>query len=241
MPDEQTIQFEIEHILSKQQETFSRYLYKLYKQIGIKNLLPTRWGEICIILSVMAFLIFLTSTFSDSERMREQDFYALTFLLAPLLYMSLSVYNFAQKIQLATYEVEMVCKYNLYQIAAFRMLALSVISIFINIVSIFSLVMTYENLSFFRALIISITSLFLFSILFLFACMKKRSVTSANLVISSWILLNFGFKLVNSHLYEGFLMKTPILVYVSVLIISMIIYIKYLNKLMYLKPSEGVR
>lgn len=244
MPDEQTIQSEIKHIVAvgvKQKESFSSYLYKLYKQIGIKNLLPTRLDEICIILSVMAILIFLSSSFSESKGIREQDLYAFTFLLSPLFYMSLSVYHFAQKVQTATYEVEMVCKYNLYQIAAFRMFALSVISIFINIISIFSLVMMYDHLNFFRALIISITSLFLFSILFLFACMKKQSVTNATLVIGSWVVLNFGFRLLDSHLYEGFLVKAPILVYVLVLIISISIYIKYLSKLVYLKPSEGVQ
>lgn len=241
MPDEQTIQSEIKNIVAigvKQKEPFPSYLYKLYKQIGMKNLLPIRWEEICIIVSAMAILIFLSS---EAKGIREQDLYAFPFLLSPLLYMSLSVYHFAQKVQMATYEVEMVCKYNLYQIAAFRMLALSVISIFINIISISFLVMMYDDINFFRALIISITSLFLFSVLFLFACMKKQSVTSATLVIGSWVVINFGFRLLDSHLYEGFLMKAPIPVYVFVLIISISIYIKYLSKLVYLKPSEGVR
>ncbi|MGM9922923.1 MAG: hypothetical protein ACI35R_01585 [Bacillus sp. (in: firmicutes)] len=244
MPDEQTIQSEIKHIVAagvKQKESFPSYLNRLYKQIGIKNLLPTRWEEICIILSVMAILIFLSSNFSELKGIREQDLYAFTFLISPLLYMTLSVYHFAQKVQTATFEVEMVCKYNLYQIAAFRMLALSVISIFINSISIFSLVMMYDDLNFFRALIISITSLFLFSILFLFVCMKKQSVISATLVIGSWIVLNFGFRLLDNYLFEGFLMKVPILVYVLVLLISISIYIKYLSKLVYLKSSEGVQ
>jgi hypothetical protein len=244
MPEEKNIQLEITQIVQagmKQRPSFATYLYHIYKQVGWRNFLPMGRGEFAIILSCLAILLFLSSGISETEVVREQDLYAFTFLFSPLLYLSLSVYFFAQKFQAGTYEIEMVCKYHIFQIAAFRMLMFSVVSILINIIYITFLVGMYADLSFVRALMISLTSLFLFSIFFLFICMKKKSLPFVAMAAGTWVALNIGFHFFDNHFYQDFLVKLPIAVYVFVFIVSFAFYVSYLKKIMYVKPSEGVQ
>jgi hypothetical protein len=244
MPSDELIQSEITKIVStglKPKESFYVYLKRLYKQIGLRNLLPNRWEEFLIILSVFCVMIYLPLSVTENKHFEVNDFYAVTFLLSPLLFMTLSVYHFASKIQAVTYEVEMVCKYNLYQIAAFRMLMFSIIAIIANVFSILSIFLMNDGIPFFRAFMISITSLFLFSIIFLFAYMKKQSGLVIAFVVSGWVAVNVGFSFINKEIYESILMNVPIFVYLIVLGVSIAIYFNYLRKLMNLKPVEGVR
>ncbi|AZB41415.1 hypothetical protein CEF21_03360 [Bacillus sp. FJAT-42376] len=239
MPDRQSITDEIQQIVTagvRKKESFPAYLYKLQKQIGMKNLLPSRLEEIGILLTVIVILLILSG--SMKGEVGNQDLYAFIFLLSPLLYLSLSVYYFALRRSTGTYEVEMICKYNLYQISAFRMLALSVISIAVNSISIFLLAMSHSELSFLRALLISIASLFLFSVFFLFILMKKQSLMAVVFVTGSWVVVNAGFKVIQSELYLGLLMKAPLFVYVIVFTVSFLVYINYLSKLVYFRSSE---
>jgi hypothetical protein len=243
MPNEQIIQIEINEIISAgltKKESFLSYLKRLYKQIGMKNLLPVRWNEIFILLSVMTILLFLSNSLSETKRIQEQDLYAFIFFISPIVFMSLSIYHVAQKFQNATFEVERVCKYNIYQVTAFRMLVFSMISILINAITILFLVFRNDEVHFFRSFMISTTSLFLFSVIFLFFCMKRQSGIIAAAVISGWAGVNVICKLLDSQLYKGFLLNAPIFVYAIVLALSILLYLKYISKLVHFKSVGGV-
>ncbi|WP_042143789.1 hypothetical protein [Paucisalibacillus sp. EB02] len=244
LPSEDLIQSEITTIVAnglKPKESFYAYLKRLYKQIGLRNLLPNRWEEFLIIFSVLCLLIVLPFNLVESNNYLIRDFYMITFLLSPLLFMVLSIYQLVSRIQAATYEVEMVCKYNLYQVAAFRMLVFSIIAIVVNILSVLSIFLIIDGIHLFRALMISISSLFLFSIIFLYAYMKRQSRLIIALVICGWIAVNIGLSYVSHEFYLDMLINVPIIVYAIVLGLSVAIYFNFLRKLVYLKPVEGVR
>ncbi|PWA09758.1 hypothetical protein DCC39_12400 [Pueribacillus theae] len=243
MPDEQTIQSEIERIVAvgvKPRQSFLSYLVMMYRGIGVKYLFTNQRDGILITFSIMAILVFLFSQISEKAWVQETEVYSFLFLVSPLLYISLSVYDFLHKRHNQTFEVEMVSTYNLYQVAAFRMLVFSIISILVNTISIISLIMMYENLHFIRAFMVSTTALFLFSIIFLAALMKRQSGIVTILVIAGWIGTNRALSIPRNQIYAEFLLHLPVFVYGVVLIVSILVYLNYLSKLMRFKPTEGV-
>ncbi|MBS4201656.1 hypothetical protein KHA93_18805 [Bacillus sp. FJAT-49732] len=243
MPDDEIIQKEINTIVRagvKRNESFPSFLLNLYKEIGFRYLFINPRDGILITLSALAVLVFLFLTITEPSNVNEKDVYGFVFLISPLLFMALSLYDLFYKKHSATFEVEMVAKYNLYQVAAFRMFNFSVISIIVNTVSIVSLVSMFDTLQFFRAFMISTTALFLFSVIFLTVFMKGRSGFAALKVGGGWIGFNILISLLNNKAYIHFLMTIPIIVYGIVLASSLILYLLYLSKLVRMKPAEGV-
>lgn len=243
MPDEKTIQVEIGKIVTaglKPHRTLPSFLVEMYKTVGLKHLFVNKRDGIIITLTVMASLIFVLCQMAEADRIKEGDIYSVLFLVSPLLYLTLTLYDILYKHLNQTYEMEVVAKYNVYQIAAFRMLVFSIISILVNTVSILTVVGIQDNMSFMRAFMISMTALFIFSFLFLVALMRKRTSVIVFIVISGWIGLNIGFQLVNKQGYIDFLVHLPLLVYGVVLLISIVVYFMYLNKLVKYRLVEGV-
>ena len=134
----------------------------------------------------------------------------------------------------------MACKYNVYQVVAFRMLAFSIVSILVNAMAIAIVVTVYEDVQFLRAFTISITALFTFSIIFLYALMKKRSTVVVAMTVVGWMVGNLILRYVDYQMYSHVLANLPLFVYAIILASSIYIYLKSLNKLIHFKQTEGV-
>jgi len=240
LPDEHIIQSQIERIVSSgvtQKKTFPAYLKSMVQQVGIRNLFSDRLELGFILFSALALLSVLLV---KQEPIKPERMYAYIFLLSPIVFLAFSIYSYMSKAQNATYEVEMACKYNVYQVIAFRMLAFSIVSIVFNTIAIAFLSVIYEDIQFIRALMISITGLFIFSILFLYALMKRRSTIIVVTTIVGWILGNLLLRMTDHNLYGDLLLQLPITVYALVLMSCLYVYIKYVNKLIHFKQTEGV-
>src|SRR5690606_26563878 len=106
MPTDEQIQSEITSIVAaglKPKKSFYAYLKGLYKQIGLRHLLPNRWEEFLIIFSVLCLLLVIPIHVLENSHFEIKDFYMMTFLLSPLLFMALSIYQLVSRIQDATY------------------------------------------------------------------------------------------------------------------------------------------
>lgn len=241
MPDEHTIQTQINQIVAagvKQKESFPSYLKSMVQQVGLKHLFSDRMNLAYI--TVTALVVFITMVILvEPERLQAKDLYASIFLLSPLLFLTFSIYTYVNKVSNDTFEVEMSCKYNVYQIIAFRMLAFSVVSILVNAMMIACAVLIFEDIHFVRAFMISVTALFTFSILFLYGMMKRRTTVAAAMLIVSWIVGNLLVQFLNSNMYNNILVTMPLFVYGIILTGSLYVYLKYLNKLIHFKQTEG--
>ncbi|MEJ8545012.1 hypothetical protein [Brevibacillus borstelensis] len=241
MPDERTIQAQIEQIVMggvKPKETFFSYLREMYGRVGIRHLFWDRTELVVILVAAIALLSASTAFIGlEPVRARVHDMYAFIFLVSPVLFLSLSLYTYATKIRNGTYEVEMSCRYHVYQVIAFRMLFFSVVSILVNTVMISFMAMVYD-ISFFRAFMVSITGLFIFSILFLYAMMQRRSTAVLAATILVWTFGNLLLQYVDHKLYSEVLLNLPLFVYALVIIGSILIYGKYLNTFVHRKHME---
>lgn len=239
-PDEDTIRNQINQIVStsvKSKESFFTYLKSMYQQVGIKHLFSDR-SELTFILITAITLLILFFIRPDPSTAQMDDLYAFIFLISPVLFIVLSIYTYTNKIMNATYEVEMVCKYNVFQIIAFRMLVFSVITILVNSLTIFFIVRVYDYIQFFRAFMISTSGLFIFSIVFLYILMKRRTKVVATIMIFAWLIGNLLLRFMNNKLYSDILVNIPLFIYGIIIIISIFIYINFLKRLIHYKQSE---
>lgn len=116
----------------------------------------------------------------------------------------------------------------------------SIAAILFNSLFIFSLAFTYAEIEFFRAFMISNTGLFTFSILLLFAMMKRRSATAAAVMTISWVIVHLLFRGSGSQLYHDLLIELPLFVYAMVLLVVLYFNVKSLKKLFNAQTMKGV-
>lgn len=225
MPKDFEIKQQINIILDQglhEKQLFYLYIKEMYENIGIKNLFHDLSELIFIgvlLISVLAFGVIGINR--DGEIMLEQ-IYTFIFITSPLFYLVTNLFSFINIKENNTYEMEMVCKYNLYQVSSLRMLVFSVISILINSVVLIGL---YNHIDLFRGLMISITSVFLFSSILLYVIVKLNSAITRYIVIGGWVLLNAIFIKMSINEYSMVLQNIPIIVYLGVSLVCIYVYI----------------
>ncbi|QTD41264.1 hypothetical protein [Sporosarcina sp. Te-1] len=240
MPDDETIQKQVKLIVSQGVQpkvSFYSFLREMMSQVGWRHLFSDRLelGLIFFLALSINSLLFLLPADLDV-----QAIYGAVFLISPLVFLSLSIYAFVNKTENATYEVEMACKYNVYQIVAFRMLVFSIIAIVTNTIVVSLVVMHFPTVEFLRAYMISTTSLFLFSVLFLYALMGRHSRKYVIGMVSLWLAANLSVQIVDANFYSAFLIKTPLVVYAIVNSGCLYGFGKSIKRFAQFKQMEGV-
>lgn len=241
IPDESIIKEQIEQIVSagvKKKESFFCFMKDMYKQVGLKNLFSDG-SELFFILitTITALIIFIIKP--EQVVGQVDGIYSFIFLISPMLFLFLSIFTYANKVTQGTFDVEMVCKYNVFQIIVFRMLAFSVIAVLFNTTTIFFMAKEYEGIHFFRAVLVSVSGLFTFSLLFLYVMMKGRTLFFAILTICGWIAGNLILRFIDNQLYLDILVNMPLSIYVLVISGIFYFYLKSLNRLLHFKYREG--
>lgn len=243
MPDEKAIAKEIDIIISKGLEpkvSFYSYLKNMYKQIGIRYLFRDGLEIIFAILLVFSIFSFVITEGKIYDVQNVEGIYAYLFIVSPILYLIMSVLHFIDVKQNKTYEIEMTCKYNIYQISAFRMLSFSIICILFNFIFVYMIAYKYTGINLLKAFIISIASLFIFSVIFLFAMMKLKSKFTKYFMVMGWIVVNLALCIFSVNFYTKLLNNISIYTWCAVTIVSIFIYILNLKKLISFRNSEEV-
>lgn len=240
MPNEREIKAEIDSIIAKgleNRESFHSLLTNMYRQIGIRNLFHDKLEIIFITLLMSSVLLW---TIVNGNMKNVEEIYAYLFTISPLLYLTMSIFNFINSKQNNTYEIEMTCKYNIYQISAFRMLVFSIICILFNSLFVYITVYIYEEISYLKAFIISIASLFLFSTVFLLAMTNIRNMFTKYFVFLGWIVFNFALVIFKVNFYIKLIDSISIYTWFAVTIISIVIYMRNLKKLILFRKRKGM-
>ncbi|MFB1051023.1 hypothetical protein [Paraliobacillus sp. JSM ZJ581] len=240
--DETSIQNEIRIIIEKgldPKASFWSYLATMYKQIGFRFIFKD-FAEILFTLSlsiVVVLSLILTSV--DYIHVKNVNLYSIIFIWSPLIYFTMSYFFFINQKTKSTYEVEMTCKYDLFQLAAFRMLLFSVVSMLINSVFIYTLVYN-QGLNFFYAFLLSASSLFVFALIFLYVQTRTVNRVYKILFLVVWLIGNLMASYYSSNFYLRFLEQIPIYIYGFIAIGAIMLYIKNLKKLLFIKKMKGM-
>lgn len=213
----------------KIKKSFFYYIKDMIYEIGLKNIFHDKNEVIFISVIVTALLGY--SMFGIYENTSEiSNIYRFIFIASPILYIVILLFSFFNTKQKGTFELEMSCKYNLYQMLALRMFIFSLVSIIVNTI-IISLVFTWkQDINVLRAICISITGLFLFSSGFIYIAVCTKKEISKLLLVSSWVVINLGLYFVDKNIYNAFLMDVPIYIHLIVTLMCIIFYIKNLKR-----------
>ncbi|MBK5241852.1 hypothetical protein [Clostridium sp.] len=245
-PDDITIKAQIKTIITKgisPSESFCCYLKNMYKQIGMKFLfhdITEIVFAVLIALSILGFIAITSNSFININNINNGSIYSFIFMFSPILYLAISLVSFVNTKQKMTYEVEMTCKYNIYQLAAFRMLVFSVFCIVFNFSALYLVSTLYNQINLLQAFMISITSLFLFSTIFLYIILKMHSKLTKYFVLFGWVVMNLELSIFSSSIYTIFLKNIPIYVYLALIVTCLCTYINSLKKLITFNNIEGV-
>lgn len=241
-PDDERMELEVTAIVAKgmmKPETFMNLLMTMYKQIGIRFMMKD-YKEIMISVLLMATFMFVITGYGKETMNADESLYGVIMVVSPLLYGILSLLPFINSKVNGTSEIEMTSKYNLYQIAAFRMLVFSVLCFFINTVWIAALAMKLSTVHFVQAFLISTTSLLLFSLLFLYVLAVIKTVKIKALVMIGWIGMQVFLLMVDSAVYHQLLVSIPWYLYGAIIILSAYFYVKKIKEYMLLNKRSGV-
>lgn len=220
MPNDLEIKKQVNLILDKgleNKKSFYLYMKEMYKNIGFKNLFHDSSELIFIGVLFISIVVSRIISIRSDYMISKEKIYMLIFIISPLYYLLTNVFSLINVNENNTYDIEMICKYNLYQVAALRMLVFSVISILSSMVFVLGL---YNQINLLRGIMISITSIFLFSIT------KIKYYAARYIVIVGWIIGNGALLRLSSNQYFEFLQSLPLVVYALVTIISAFIYFK---------------
>lgn len=227
--------FEIENQINsivekgiKEKESFYSHIKNMYKVIGFKNLFHDV-SELTFvgILFISILGLFINNIMRDSY-LSVEGVYAFIFMISPLLYFSTVIFSYISMKENNTYQVEMVCKYNILQISSLRMLVFSIICILVNTIVI---MVIHNKIIFIKGIMISISSLFIFSTLVLYALLNIKKIVMKYVVVFGWIALNGLFYIMDISMYNQVLSSIPTYIYGLVSIGSIYLYIKNIKKL----------
>lgn len=241
-PSDDAIQLEIRSIVSNglpPKEPFISYLLNMYKQLGFKYLFRDVTEIVYVVLMVLAVLGFMSMGLSKRFSMDSGVIYSFIFTTAPVLYLVVAFLFFASVKRRNTYEVEMTCRYNVYQLASLRMLIFSMLCMAINALFIFVLATKYQQINYLQANLISVASLFLFAAAFLFVMLRIPSRFTKYVFAAGWVVLNIGLNTFNKSFYYEFLHDIPGYIYIVLILISLVVFIKHIQQLITFKDAEG--
>lgn len=222
----------------KVKKPFFTYLKDMIQEIGFKNIFHDKNEIIFISLLVVAVLGFFMINITDNNS-EISEIYRFIFVSSPILYIVILLFSLFNTKEKGTYELEMSCKYNLYQILALRMFIFSLISTVVNTIIILLVFIWKDNIDVLRAVCVSITGLFLFSSVFIYIALSSKREVSKLLLVGSWVATNIGIYFIDKKIYNDFLMKVPIYIHLIVTLICVIFYIKNLKRFINFRSERG--
>lgn len=198
-----------------------RYIFRDYLELGVISLL--------FLLYVGVFIATINSSPSDGLGRTYIYIYAYLFITSPFLFGSFSIISLLDKRE--TFHIEMVCKYNVYQVASYRMLVFGFVSIIANIAQILVTSFFHQYFNPVLGMMVSLTSLLIFAIGFLYITRRGASKVKQTFVVTVWVLSNLGMIIWVEAFYKQVLIRIPFAVYAFVILVGLLLYFKNIKQL----------
>lgn len=235
MPSDFEIENQINNIIEhsiKEKESFYSHIKNMYKSIGFKYIFHDISELTFVGMLMLGIILLITKNIIRESDLGVENLYAFIFMTSPLIYFTNAVFSYINIKENNTYQVEMVCKYNIFQVAALRMLVFSIVCILVNTAIIMIIV---DRIVFIKGIMISISSLFLFSTLVLYSLLNIKNIITKYFVVFGWIGFNGILYMSDLNLYNQILSNIPTYVYCIVSIGAVLLYIKNIKKLLVYK------
>lgn len=183
------------------------FIRDAYSGIGIRQLLFGMSDCLVVVLFITLIIFYVCYHVAGNSI---DTIYSIAFLSAPCLYGFFFLLGWQKEKQSNSYGVLMSCKYTFFHVLAARMLLAGVAGVGFNLAYLLLLIVKYP-VELPRLIVISFTSLMLFSMLFAAAIQKGKNIRNALIVVGVWMALNLIAAFNMPALYQGFLMHIPLL------------------------------
>ncbi|WP_172194850.1 hypothetical protein [Saccharibacillus qingshengii] len=237
-PDEQEMRMRISSIVDEAlpaPPSFPVYVAGMYRQLGFRHLFRDLTEIAFVLLLGLGILIFMA--LFAMENTNREGIYAFIFIVSPLLYLAVSVVFFADLQRRDTYQVEMACRYNVYQLASLRMLVFAGVCLILNIAFVCWIAAFYGNIDLLRGLMLSASSLFLFAAAFLYGLLRGRTGFGRYVPIALWPLLHTGLWIAKPGVYLSLLSDMPVLAYGALILLGAAAYFGQVRRLPTFRPK----
>lgn len=215
--------------------SFSSEVGKMYRQLGFRHLFRDLTEIVFVLVLGLGILVFMA--LFVLENANTDGVYAFIFIVSPLLYLAVAIIFFADLRRRDTYQVEMSCRYNVYQLASLRMLTFAAVSLVVNIGFVCWIAIASQQVDLLRGVLLSVSSLFLFAAAFLYGQLRGRTALSRYGLIALWPLLNVGLWIAEPHGYLSLLSGIPLYAYAMLIVLGAAVYVSQARRLLYFKPK----
>lgn len=204
---------------------FFVFLHDMTKGFGFANVF---YGiRDAMLLASFIFGLFCASVFAVFESNEQNDAVIAAFAFAPAMFILMFLLSFIKEKTSMTYPVKMTCKYTVNHLLAYRMFVFSLLGAVADAVYVL-LICIKTELNYITLLCVSLSSLFLFSLLLIFAVLKFNSIFAPAALLTLWIILNGVLWFCIGDFYGRFLQQIPIWIYIVSAITAAVIYVNRL-------------
>ncbi|WP_033826795.1 hypothetical protein [Bacillus andreraoultii] len=208
----------------------------------IWRVFPNRWllfgkGEGIFSLILLLCVILFTVLLTKNQSFEMNQFYAYVFTLSPFIFISSAIFTFLDKKLNGTFEIEMTAKYTVYQMLAIRMFFYSLYASVINITFIM-IVSQFIGIDVFRAIAITLSSLFLFATCLLILYKEKHLYFRMSIFCFTWAAGNIYLYQLLKETYTQVVEQIPLTVY-FILVLLIIRFYFYVLKQFFTRNQGG--
>lgn len=213
-PSDFEIEQSIDYICEKgkiKKDGFFVFLRDMTEGLGVANVFYGIRDAMLLAVSVFVLMCMGVMYFCDGENAHKAVIG--TFVLAPAVFTVMFLLSYIKEKTSETYQVKMTCKYTVNHLLAYRMFVFSLAGAAADTVYAV-LVCAKTQLSFVMLLCVSLSSLFLFSLVLIFTVLRFNSVFAPVTVLAGWVILNSVLWLIFGDGYGVILQQIPLWIYI---------------------------
>lgn len=235
MPDQREKEVAIQRIITEglvPPQSLRQHVGELYCSLGFRYIFrDTVDGLIMAVAAVIGFM--LVWTLSSGQHL-----YGMVIIVSPLLFLLQAVVIEAKERLSGMYELKMVCKFTLRQITAFRMIGFSGLGIVCCIgISVFAS-FYWRIPDFGRILVLSLCSLFLYSLFTLWGIQRMRGRAAYCTPAVMWIIACLLPVVLQDGQWDRLLADVPVAAALCLLLVSGWLYLREIKKLFLSNDKE---
>lgn len=239
-PTNEQIKKSVENICNegiKKRDTVFSFIKNMTLNLGFKNIFYGVYDVMLIAVLITGAVYSIFYLYIDSLPGAEEKIYLFSFTFAPFMFSFLFFLNFAKEKSSDTFIIKMTCKYSFVYLLAYRMFVFSLLSVAANTVYILVLFADYK-ISFVTVISLSLSSMFIYSLLLIFLLIKFSSVKPVIALSVLWVAADILLYVYSGDLLMGILKSVPLFVWMIIVVCASILYFNALPKLISKRRKE---
>lgn len=231
LPTEEVIQKQISIIVNKglpTRKSFSATLHDIWHNTSLWHLFFGRGEWLFSLVLLIGSITFTVMTVGEGS-IQESEFYRLTFIGAPFLFLALTSFSYIDKKMSGTLEIEMTTKFTVYQLLAIRMFFYSIVASFF-IITCFVIAAQFIGIQVLYSIPIALSSLFIFAGLLLYLYREQHVMLRTGLFSAIWIGGNLSLAKWFSNSYALVITQLPFIIYLFIFVSAICLYLFSLKR-----------